>query len=65
MPKMKSKRCVRKRFTVTKKKKIKRAKAYKSHILTKKSGKRKRGLRKAALVHQTNKKALRRALPYG
>ena len=50
MPKMKSNRAAAKRFKVTGSGKIKREKAYKSHILTKKSPKRKRNLRTATLV---------------
>ncbi|MCL1901153.1 MAG: 50S ribosomal protein L35 [Firmicutes bacterium] len=48
--KMKSHRGASKRFRITGTGKIKRNKAYKSHILTKKSAKRKRGLRKATMV---------------
>ena len=47
MPKMKTKRAAAKRFKVTGTGKLKRAKAFKSHILTKKSRKTKRNLRKA------------------
>ena len=50
MPKMKSHRGAKKRFSVTGTGKVKRAKAYKSHILTKKSPKRKRNLRRATTV---------------
>ncbi|MBM4159225.1 MAG: 50S ribosomal protein L35 [Ignavibacteria bacterium] len=50
MPKMKSNRAAKKRFKVTSSGKIKREKAYRSHILTKKSAKRKRKLRTATLV---------------
>lgn len=50
MPKMKTQRGAAKRFKLTGSGKIKRKKAYKSHILTKKSTKRKRNLRKATLV---------------
>jgi large subunit ribosomal protein L35 len=50
MPKMKSNRGAAKTFRVTGTGKIKRSKAYKSHILTTKSTKRKRNLRKATLV---------------
>lgn len=46
MPKMKTSRSAAKRFKVTGTGKLKRAKAYKSHILTKKTAKRKRNLRK-------------------
>jgi large subunit ribosomal protein L35 len=50
MPKMKSHRGAKKRFTVTGSGKVRRLKAYKSHILTKKSPKRKRNLRRATTV---------------
>lgn len=50
MPKMKTSRATMKRVKLTGTGKIKRYKAYKSHILTKKSTKRKRNLRKATLV---------------
>ena len=50
MPKMKSHRGARKRFSVTGSGKVKRHKAFKSHILTKKSSKRKRNLRRATTV---------------
>ena len=50
MPKMKSHRGARKRFSVTGSGKVKRYKAYKSHILTKKTSKRKRNLRRATTV---------------
>ena len=50
MPKMKSHKGARKRFSVTGTGKIRRFKANKSHILTKKDAKRKRHLRRAAIV---------------
>ena len=50
MPKMKSHKGARKRFKVTGSGKVKRLKAYKSHILTKKDPKRKRRLRRATIV---------------
>jgi large subunit ribosomal protein L35 len=50
MPKMKSHRGARKRFSVTGTGKVKRGKAYKSHILTKKTSKRKRNLRRAGTI---------------
>ena len=49
---------------MTKKGKIKRAQAFRRHILNKKSTKRKRLLRKAAYVRGTNVKALRLLMPY-
>ena len=52
MPKMKTKRAAAKRFKVTGTGKIKRFKAYKRHILTKKSTKRKRDLRQSTVFRQ-------------
>lgn len=64
MPKMKTKSAAKKRFTTTGTGKIMRMKAYKSHILTKKSTKRKRNLRKATEIDTTNLKNMRKVLPY-
>jgi large subunit ribosomal protein L35 len=64
MPKMKSNRGAAKRFKATGSGKIKRSKAFASHILTKKSTKRKRSLRQADLVDPSNVKAIRKILPY-
>jgi len=64
MPKLKTKRAAAKRFKVTGTGKIVRRKAYASHILTKKSAKRKRNLRKAALLDSANMKQVKRLLPY-
>lgn len=64
MPKMKTKRGAAKRFKVTGSGRIKRSKAYTSHILTKKSTKRKRNLRKSGLVDSSDMKGMRRIMPY-
>lgn len=64
MPKMKTKRAAAKRFKVSGTGKLIRHKAYKSHILTKKTTKRKRNLRKAAVLDQTNVRSMKRILPY-
>jgi len=64
MPKMKTNRGAAKRFKTTGTGKIVRSKAFASHILTKKSTKRKRGLRKSDLVDSTNVRGIRRILPY-
>lgn len=64
MPKMKTKRGAAKRFKKTGSGKIKRSKAFTSHILTKKSTKRKRNLRKAGLVDSANAPTIRKILPY-
>ena len=61
---MKTNRGAAKRFKATGSGKIVRNKAFASHILTKKSTKRKRGLRQSALVDETNVKGIRRLLPY-
>ena len=65
MPKLKTRKAVRKRFKLTKTGKIKRMKAGVSHILTKKSRNRKRKLRKATLVSKSFLRIIKRALPYG
>jgi large subunit ribosomal protein L35 len=53
MPKMKTHKGAKKRFSVTSKGKVRRLKAYKSHILTKKTSKRKRQLRRPTTVKTT------------
>lgn len=62
MPKMKSNRAAKKRFKVTGTGKIKREKAYRSHILTKKSSKRKRQLGKATLVSKQETRTVKRLI---
>lgn len=62
MPKMKSRRSAAKSFKVTGTGKIKRRKAYRSHILTSKTRKRKRKLRKPGLVDKTEAYKVRRFL---
>ena len=64
MPKMKTSRSAAKRFKVTGTGKLKRNKAYKRHILTKKTRKTKRTLRKPAMVDATNIKTMKKILPY-
>ncbi len=64
MPKMKTSRAAAKRFKVTGTGKLVRNKAYKSHILTKKTRKRKRNLRKATVMDQSNVRQMKRILPY-
>lgn len=63
MPKMKTNRATAKRVRRTGSGKLRRMRAYKSHILTKKSTKRKRRLRKATLVSKGDRKRLLRMLP--
>lgn len=64
MSKMKTHRGAAKRFRLTKSGKVKRAKAYKSHILTKKSAKRKRNLRKGTYVATQEEKNIKNLIPY-
>ena len=64
MPKIKTCRAAAKRFKKTGPGKIMRNKAYKSHILTKKTQKRKRNLRKATVLDQSNVKNMKKILPY-
>lgn len=63
MPKQKTNSGAKKRFRVTGTGKLKRKKAFTSHILTKKSPKRKRNLRKSTLVHPADKSNVMRLLP--
>ena len=62
MPKMKTKSAAKKRFRLTGTGKIKRKHAYHSHILTKKSIKRKRNLRQQTIVEHANLKAVKEML---
>ena len=64
MPKIKTNRAAAKRLKKTATGKLKRNKAYKSHILTKKSTKRKRNLRQATITDATNVKNMKKVLPY-
>lgn len=63
MPKMKTKRAAAKRFKRTGTGKVKRRHNYKDHILTKKSPKRKRKLRKAGLIAKADMGRIAAALP--
>ncbi len=64
MPKMKTSRSAAKRFKQSGTGKLIRNKAYKSHILTKKSTKRKRNLRQDIVTDPTNAKNMKKILPY-
>ncbi len=64
MPKLKTLRGAAKRFKVTGTGKIRRFHATKSHLLTKKSAKRKRALRKPGLIHPVDEKRMKRLIPY-
>ncbi|MDD2216552.1 MAG: 50S ribosomal protein L35 [Eubacteriales bacterium] len=62
MAKMKSHRGAMKRFKITGTGKVKRHKAYKGHILTKKTAKRKRGLRQSTLLTKADEKRMKNVL---
>jgi large subunit ribosomal protein L35 len=62
MPKIKSNRAARKRFRVTGTGKIMRNQAYKTHILTKMTRKRKRNLAKSIVVNKANLKRVKRMM---
>ena len=64
MPKLKTHSGAKKRFKVTKNGKIKRAHAFKSHILTKKDTKRTRRLRQNTMADATNAKVVKLLIPY-
>jgi len=64
MPKQKTNRGAAKRFKLTATGKVKRGKAYHSHILTKKNRKRKRNLRKGTLVSSADESRVKRMLPH-
>ncbi len=64
MPKMKTHRGAAKRFNMTKTGLVKRSKAYKSHILNKKTSKRKRNLRKGTYICAAEQKNIRMLIPY-
>lgn len=64
MPKIKTHRGAAKRFSLTAKGKVKRNKAYTSHILTKKNRKRKRNLRKAGLLNKRDMEGIKKLIPY-
>ncbi len=64
MPKVKTHRGAAKRFSLTASGKVKRSKAFASHILTKKTTKRKRNLRKSTLVDSANSREIKKLIPY-
>lgn len=64
MPKMKTHSSAKKRFTVTGKGKVKRAKAFRRHLLTSKTRKRKRNLRGVAHINECDLHKIKRLLPY-
>lgn len=65
MPKMKTKRGAAKRFRISARGKVKRSKAFKRHILTSKTTKRKRHLDMEGLVSKSDSRRVRDMLPYG
>ena len=65
MPKLKTNKAAAKRFRRTKTGQFKRKKAFARHIMTKKSAKRKRNLRKAAILDPADAKRVQRMLPNG
>jgi large subunit ribosomal protein L35 len=64
MPKIKTHRGAAKRFSLTGTGRVKRSKAYASHILTTKTRKRKRNLRKPAILDKTDERQIKRLIPY-
>ena len=64
MPKIKTNSGAKKRFNLTKNGKVKRAHAFKSHILNKKTTKRKRNLRKTVTADVTNVATIKKLIPY-
>ena len=64
MPKIKTHSGAKKRFKLTKTGKVKRAHAYKSHILNKKTTKRKRNLRMTVVANVTNVAAVKKMIPF-
>ncbi len=65
MPKMKTNKAASKRFRFTKSGKVKASRAFGNHILTKKTTKRKRKIRKGTILHHTDINSVRLLLPYG
>lgn len=64
MPKIKTRRAAAKRFTATGEGKFKRNKAFKRHLLESKTQKRKRNLRKAAIITGADHDRVKKMLPY-
>lgn len=64
MPKQKTHKGASKRFSLTGTGKVKRKKAFHSHILTKKTTKRKRNLRKSTILDTRDTKGIKRLIPY-
>ncbi len=64
MPKIKTHRGAAKRFSLPGSGKVKRSKAFASHILTSKTTKRKRNLRKGAILDKTDEREIKKLIPY-
>ncbi len=64
MPKLKTRRGTAKRFKLSSKGKVRHRKAFRSHILTKKSTKRKRGMRRSGVLTAGSAALVRKLLPY-
>ena len=64
MPKLKTHSGAKKRFKISKNGKIIRGHAFRSHILNKKTTKRKRGLRNTTVVDKTNAAKIKKLIPY-
>jgi large subunit ribosomal protein L35 len=64
MPKLKTHRGAAKRFSLTGTGKVKRSRAYASHILTTKTRKRKRTLRKSTILDPSDERQIKRLIPY-
>jgi large subunit ribosomal protein L35 len=64
MPKIKTHRGAAKRFSLTGSGRVKRSKAYASHILTSKTTKRKRNLRKSAILDKADEREIKKLIPY-
>lgn len=64
MPKVKTHRGMAKRVKVTATGKVKRSRAFHSHLLSSKSPKRKRNLSQTVMVHSTNEKNIKKLVPY-
>jgi large subunit ribosomal protein L35 len=64
MPKIKTHRGAAKRFSLTGTGRVRRNKAFASHILTKKTSKKKRTLRKSSIMDKTNVAGIKKLIPY-
>jgi large subunit ribosomal protein L35 len=64
MPKIKTHRGAAKRFSLTAGRKVKRSKAFARHILTKKTAKRKRGLRQSTVLKKVDEGGIKKLIPY-